>query len=117
KADQQEHDPVTGASARKLKNAPHGGRLARPRPRPRSGRWVILSVLLAVAAAACGDDRASTAATGDPCYFLDDGMGRDTGLVVVRDVEPPCVLEFEEVVTLEGGLFDGSLPRVPVVRG
>ena len=50
----------------------------------------------------------------DPCGGPAPATLADTGTIVVRGEDPPCTLEFVEVVTLAGDPDEGALPRMPI---
>ena len=76
---------------------------------------VLINLALLTVILNCGGANGPISA-GAPCDLSEAGTRPDTGTVVVRGTEAPCVLEFREVVTLRGGLM-GDLPKLPIVPG
>ena len=85
--------------------------------RTKSSVWKRLGPMwigvLAVLWAGCSDEPAQLT-LGPPCEYT--AVPRPTGEVVVRGEEAPCVVEFREVVRLQGSV-DGVAPRRPIAVG
>lgn len=72
------------------------------------------ALMLTLLSVACGPGEPRVA--DHPCDGSAGAVRPDTGTVVVRGDDPPCSLDFREVVALRGE-EGGELPKVPVALG